>query len=44
MGIGKVKRILYVVSGAMVLGGTETMIMNWYRNIDRNFLQIDFQC
>lgn len=44
MGIGKVKRILYVVSGAMVLGGTETMIMNWYRNIDRNFLQIDFVC
>lgn len=44
MGIGKVKRILYVVSGAMVLGGTETMIMNWYRNIDRNILQIDFVC
>lgn len=37
-------RILYVVSGAMVLGGTETMIMNYYRHIDRSKIQIDFVC
>lgn len=38
------KRILFVVSGAMVLGGTETMLMNWYRNFDKNLLQVDFVC
>lgn len=37
-------RILMVVSGSMVLGGTETMIMNWYRNFDRNKVQVDFVC
>lgn len=34
-------RILHVVSG-MSTGGLETMIMNWYRNIDRNVIQFDF--
>lgn len=38
------ERILYVVSGAMVRGGTETMIMNYYRNFNKNNLQIDFVC
>ena len=38
------KRILFVVSGAMVLGGTETMLMNWYRNFDKNLIQVDFVC
>ena len=38
------KRILYVVSGSMVLGGTETMLMNWYRCFDKNCLQVDFLC
>lgn len=35
------KRILHVVGG-MGLGGTETYLMNIYRNIDRNKLQFDF--
>lgn len=34
-------RILHVV-GAMNVGGTETMLMNIYRNIDRNRIQFDF--
>lgn len=36
-----VKRILHVVS-SMNRGGAETMIMNLYRNIDRNEVQFDF--
>ncbi len=28
----------------MDLGGAETLIMNWYRNIDRKKLQFDFLC
>lgn len=35
------KRILHVV-GAMNAAGTETMLMNIYRNIDRNKIQFDF--
>ncbi len=38
------KRVLFVVSGAMVLGGTETMLMNWYRNFNREKIQVDFVC
>lgn len=34
-------RILHVV-GAMNVGGTETMLMNIYRNIDRDKVQFDF--
>lgn len=34
-------RILQVVGG-MSSGGLETMIMNWYRNINRNIIQFDF--
>lgn len=37
------KRVLHVVSN-MHRGGAETMIMNLYRNIDRNKLQFDFVC
>lgn len=33
--------ILQVV-GRMDRGGTEAMIMNWYRHIDRNIIQFDF--
>lgn len=35
------KRVLHVVS-AMNRGGTETLLMNLYRSIDRNKLQFDF--
>lgn len=35
-------RILYVVGGKMLRGGTEAYIMNYYRNIDKDKLQIDF--
>ena len=35
------ERILQVV-GAMNTAGTETMIMNIYRNVDRKKLQFDF--
>lgn len=35
------KRVLHVVS-AMNRGGTETLIMNVYRNIDRSRVQFDF--
>lgn len=34
-------RILHVV-GIMNYGGAETLIMNWYRNIDRTKYQFDF--
>lgn len=37
----KQKRVLHVV-GAMNRGGTETMLMNLYRNIDRRKIQFDF--
>ena len=37
----KPKRILHV-NGAMNLGGTDTMIMNIFRNIDRSKFQFDF--
>lgn len=39
--IVKPLRILHVV-GAMNVGGTETMLMNIYRNIDRDQVQFDF--
>lgn len=35
------KRILHVV-GRMDRGGTESMLMTYYRNIDRNKIQFDF--
>lgn len=35
------KKILHIV-GAMNMGGTETMLMNIYRNIDRSKFQFDF--
>lgn len=35
------KRILHIV-GKMDRGGAETMLMNLYRNIDRNIIQFDF--
>ncbi|QZN89576.1 glycosyltransferase [Vagococcus lutrae] len=34
-------RVLHVV-GIMNYGGAETLIMNWYRNIDRSKYQFDF--
>lgn len=34
-------RILHVLGG-LNLGGAETMIMNYYRNIDKNKIQFDF--
>ena len=34
-------RVLHVV-GNMNAGGLETLIMNWYRNIDREHIQFDF--
>lgn len=34
-------RVLQIVGG-MGSGGLETMIMNWYRNIDRSKVQFDF--
>ena len=37
------KRVIHVVSD-MHRGGAETMIMNLYRNIDRDKLQFDFIC
>ena len=39
----KTTRILHVVK-KMNYGGAETMIMNLYRNIDRNKIQFDFIC
>ncbi|MBI5989769.1 glycosyltransferase [Clostridium perfringens] len=39
----EVKRVIHVVSD-MHRGGAETMIMNLYRNIDRDKLQFDFIC
>ena len=35
-------RILYVNGGIMNRGGIESYMMTYYRNIDRNKLQIDF--
>ena len=37
----KILRVLHVVT-YMGRGGLETMIMNYYRNIDRNRVQFDF--
>ena len=34
-------RVLHIVTH-MNMGGLETMIMNYYRNIDRNLVQFDF--
>ncbi|MFD1359138.1 glycosyltransferase family 1 protein [Fictibacillus halophilus] len=41
MNIGEPLKILHVV-GAMNRAGTETMLMNIYRNINRNKVQFDF--
>lgn len=38
---GHIPRVLHVV-GAMNLGGTETMLMNLYRTMDRRVVQFDF--
>lgn len=35
------KKVLHIV-GAMNKGGTETMLMNIYRNINREYIQFDF--
>lgn len=35
------KRVLHVLGG-LGTGGTETLIMNWYRHIDRTKVQFDF--
>lgn len=35
-------RILYVYGGIMQHGGTESYMMNYYRNMNRNKIQIDF--
>lgn len=37
------KRILHLTNN-LALAGTETCIMNWYRNIDRDKIQFDFIC
>lgn len=34
-------RILHII-GAMDIGGAETLLMNLYRKIDRNYIQFDF--
>ena len=34
-------RILHVISG-LGSGGAESLIMNWYRHIDRSLIQFDF--
>lgn len=34
-------KILHIITG-MGSGGAESMIMNWYRNIDRTIIQFDF--
>lgn len=39
--MNKTIRVLQVI-GAMGAGGAETMLMNWYRKIDREKLQFDF--
>lgn len=36
------KRILYINGGIMAQGGIESFMMNYYRHIDRNKIQIDF--
>ena len=36
------KRILYVNGGIMSRGGIESYMMNYYRNLDRTKIQIDF--
>lgn len=36
------KRILYINGGLMAQGGIESFMMNYYRHIDRNKIQIDF--
>lgn len=41
MGDISVIKILHVIAG-MGSGGAESMIMNWYRNIDRTKVQFDF--
>ena len=34
-------RVLHVLGG-LGSGGVESLIMNWYRNIDRTKIQFDF--
>lgn len=36
------KRVLYVHGGLLNMGGTEAVMMNYYRNFDRKQLQVDF--
>ncbi|WP_031556736.1 glycosyltransferase family 1 protein [Lachnospira multipara] len=38
------KKVLIVVSGSMILAGTENMLMNYYRKIDKEKIHIDFLC
>lgn len=35
-------RVLYIVGGRLNYGGIETFIMNYYRNLDKSKVQIDF--
>lgn len=42
MKIMKPDRILYICGGIMNRGGIESYMMNYYRHIDRNKIQIDF--
>ncbi len=35
-------RILYVLNGTFNYGGTESVVLNYYHNIDRSRVQIDF--
>ncbi len=39
--MGEPIRVLHVLGG-LGSGGTESLIINWYRNIDRNKVQFDF--
>ncbi len=38
----KIVRVLYVNGGIMDLGGISSYMMNYFRNIDRNLVKIDF--
>ena len=35
-------RVLHIVGGVMDVGGTETFLMSYYRNINRDLVQFDF--
>lgn len=35
-------KVLYVLNGTFERGGTEAVVLNYYRNIDHSRVQIDF--